>query len=298
MAPAPLGSGHRAQLVDVDPDFFDALRVPILSGRGFDASDLEFSDLVVVVNEHFVRVVLGGRSPLGRALRYTNPSDPDAETPEYTIVGVVKQIGMSNDPSKPDAPGVYHPLRRARSSQLRLIMRPGGNAASYAPRLRTLAAEVAPSLQLLDVRPVSEAAWDRVLAFKAMFWLMLAAGGMAVLLSTSGIYSIMSFSVSRRTREIGVRVALGASRVQVAWAVLARTARQIAIGVLAGGVLSLGVMYGMLYGTRVQPTMSVLYVGLFGSYLAAMTCVCLLAAMAPTNRALRIEPTDALKVEG
>ena len=60
----------------------------------------------------------------------------------------------------------------------------------------------------------------------------------------------------------------------------------------------MGVMYGMLYGTRFQPTISVLYVGILGSYLAAMTCVCLLAAMAPTNRALRIEPTAALKVEG
>jgi ABC-type antimicrobial peptide transport system permease subunit len=173
----------------------------------------------------------------------------------------------------------------------------GGNAGAFAPRLRALAAEVAPTLQLLDVRSVSEAAWDRDLAHVAVFWLMMVAGGMAVLLSLSGIHAIMSFSVSRRTREIGVRVALGAGRVQVASAVVSRTLRQIAIGVVAGGLTSLGVMYGLLVGGRFQPTFSATYIGLFSGYLAAMTCVCLLACAVPTARALRIEPTQALSGE-
>jgi predicted permease len=295
VTPASSASAHRVQSVGVDADFFAALRTPIVAGRGFDVSDIERTDPVVVVNEDFVRVVLGGRSPIGRRVRYMNSRDPDAERPRFEIVGVVQQIAMNTDPNSSVSPGVYHLLRRADVSQLRLIMWTGGNAASFAPRVRALAAEVAPTLQLLDIRPVSEAAWDRDLAHVAVFWLMMVAGGMAVLLSLSGIHAILSFSVSRRTREIGVRVALGAGRVQVVSAVLKRTLRQIVIGVATGGLISLGVMYGLLVGEPSRPTFSATYVGLFGSYLAAMTCVCLLAAIVPTQRALRIEPTQALK---
>jgi hypothetical protein len=130
-APAPSSSGHRVQPVGVDPDFFEALLVPIVAGRGFDASDIESGESVVVVNEDFVRVVLGA--------------------------GVPSDVGGTTGP---------------REKRKRRVMR--------------------------------------------------AVGGMAVLLATSGIYAILSFSVSRRTREIGVRVALGAGRVQVASAVASR----------------------------------------------------------------------------
>jgi predicted permease len=297
-APAHSASGHRVENVAVDPDFFDALRVPIVSGRGFDASDIESGERVVVVNEDFVRVVLRGRSPLGRRLRYVAPRDPEADRPEFVIVGVVKQIAMNTNPNRPDSPGVYHLLRRAGVSDLHLIMRTGDDAASFTPRLRALAADVAPSLHLLDIRPVSEAAWDRELAHVALFWLMLSAGGMALLISLSGIHAIMSFSVSRRTREIGVRVALGASSLQVASAVLSRALRQIAIGVVAGGIVACGVLYSFQVGVVGQMTISAAQASIFASYLATMVCVCLLACLVPTTRALRIEPTEALNAEG
>jgi predicted lysophospholipase L1 biosynthesis ABC-type transport system permease subunit len=256
------------------------------------------SDPVVVVNEDFARALFGGVSPVGRRLRYPRAGDPDAEAPTYEIVGVVRQIAMNTDPNKPNSPGVYHPLARGGVSQLRLIMRTGAAAASFAPRLQALAAEVAPTLQLLDVRPVSEAAWDRVLAHVALFWLMLAGGGMAVLLSTSAVHAILSFSVSRRTREIGVRVALGAGSARVAWTVLSRTLRQIALGVLIGGTIAAGILYSFQVTIRDQTSVGLAHVGVFGAYLAAMVCVCLLAAVVPTSRALRIEPTEALKAEG
>lgn len=298
VTPASSAPGHRVQVVGVDPDFFDALRTPLVAGRDFHVSDLQLGNPVVVVNEDFVRVVLGGRSPIGRRLRYVNPRDPDAESPRYEIIGVVQQIAMNTDPQRPHSPGVYHPLRRAEVSQLRLIMWTGGNAASFAPRLRILATEAAPTLQLLDVRPVSEAAWDRDLAHVALFWLMMAAGGMAVLLATAGIHAIMAFGVSRRTREIGVRVALGAGRIQVASAVGSRSLRQIAIGVVTGGLIAQGILYSYRVSAQIEPPITSVHVVIFSASLAAMTCVCLLACVVPTARALRIEPTRALKEEG
>lgn len=178
-----------------------------------------------------------------------------------------------------------------------LIVRTGRPAAAFAPRLHTLAAEAAPALQLLDVRPLDEAGWHRVLARTAMFWVMLVAGGLAVLLSTSGIYAIVSSRVSRRVREIGIRAALGAGRNQIVSAVLAHTTRQIATGVVLGGAISLALLYSLLVGSATRPALTGTYVGLFSGYLLAMAFVCLLAAMIPTIRALRIEPTEALKAE-
>jgi ABC-type antimicrobial peptide transport system permease subunit len=177
-------------------------------------------------------------------------------------------------------------------------VRTGRPAAAFAPRLQTLATEVVPTLQLLDVRPLDEAGWRRVLARTAMFWVMLVTGGLAVLLSTSGIYAIVSSRVSRRVREIGIRVALGARRRQVVSTVLSRTTRQVAIGVVLGGVTSLVLLYSMLIGSVHRPALTGTYAGLFSGYLIAMACVCLLAALVPTMRALRIEPTEALKAEG
>jgi hypothetical protein len=111
-SPAASTSGERVQTVAVDPDFFDALRTPIVSGRGFAPSDAASEADVVVVNEDFVRVVLGGRNPVGHRLRYVGARSPDADGPAYEIVGVAKQITMTRDPDRPSAPGVYHVLRR------------------------------------------------------------------------------------------------------------------------------------------------------------------------------------------
>jgi predicted permease len=298
MSPAASSSGQRVQTVAVDPDFFDALRTPIVSGRGFRQSDAASDHDVVVVNEHFVRVVLGGRNPVGRRLRYVDPRSPDVEGPAYEVVGVATQITMTLDPNRPLAPGVYHVLRREAGWPLHLIVRTGRPGAGFAPRLHALATEAAPTLQLTNVRPLNDAGWHRLFARVAMFRVMLVAGGLAVLLATSGIYAIVSSRVSRRVREIGIRVALGARRHQVVSTVLSRTTRQIAIGVVLGGVISLAIMYSLLVGSVNRPALTGTYAALFSTYLIAMACVCLLATLVPTMRALRIEPTEALKAEG
>jgi putative ABC transport system permease protein len=298
MATAGSSAGLRVQTVAVDTDFFDVLRAPIVSGRGFAPTDAAPDRRVVVVNEDFARVVLGGRNPVGRRLRYVEQGTTDVDGPAYEIVGVTKQITMTLDPSRPVSPGVYHVLPREAGWLLYLIVQTERPAAAFALPLHTLAAETVPTLQLVDVRPLDDAGWHRVLANSAVFWLMLVAGGLAVLLSTSCIFAIVSSRVSRRIREIGIWVALGAGRQQVMSAVLARTTRHIAIGVGLGGMISLALMYSMLIGSVNRPALTGTYASLFCSYLIAMACVCFLATLVPTMRALRIEPIEALRAQG
>ena len=115
----------------------------------------------------------------------------------------------------------------------------------------------------------------------------------AVVLSLAGIYSVMSFTVARRTREIGIRVALGASAPRVVASIFARPLTQVGVGVAAGGVLAGFLLLGMTGGKPSLAGSSLLAV-----YAALMLGVCLLACIAPTRRALRVQPTEALRIEG
>jgi putative ABC transport system permease protein len=167
----------------------------------------------------------------------------------------------------------------------------GGDAAAFAPRLRAVAAAVDPTLRI-DAVARMDTLSDAGIEF-SMFWVRLLAvvSAVAMLLSMAGIYAVMSFTAARRTREIGIRVALGASRRRVVAAVFARPLAQVGVGVVAGGVVTAIVNDGVEH-----PTASVLAGALL--YAVLMLGVCLLACIVPTRRALRVQPTEALRSDG
>jgi len=295
-APTASARGHRVATGWVDLDFFDLLGAPILSGRGFRASDLEADEHVAIVNEDFARVVLEDRNPIGRRFAYTDgDQDPEGEVGAwYEIVGVVRQVAMQIDPDLHSGAGLYHPLNPEDQAQVVLAMRVGGDPTGAAQRLHQVVAEVDPTLLLYDIRPMDEGAWETELLYGVWFWVVVAAGGIGLLLTLAGIYSIMAFTVSRRTREIGVRVALGADGRRVVSAIFSRVLLQVGLGVAVGGLL-LAVVVIAVSGGSVQADPTELLMA--GGYLAAMFGVCLLACVVPTRRALAIEPTEALRAE-
>jgi putative ABC transport system permease protein len=173
------------------------------------------------------------------------------------------------------------------------VHRRGGLPASFAPRLRALATAVDPTLrvdELLPLDAVGAELWSE-LAF--LFRVLVVVSAVALLLSLSGIYSVMAFAVSRRTREIGVRVALGSDRRHVVAAVFARPLAQVASGIAAGGVLTALITLAVHDGA-----LSAAQLGAVVAYAALMLGVCLLACVVPTRRALRIQPTEALRADG
>ncbi len=291
-APGASAEAARAQVASVDPGFFEVMGAPILAGRGFGAADADRR--VVVVNESFVREVLGGRNAVGQRLRFrTGGGEPDAW---LQVVGVVEDLAMTVDPTLPHNAGIYQPLRPGEGYPVLLAVRVAGDPAAFAGRLRALAAEAAPALRLERPLPLDQAARGMLVAHDAWFRAVVLLGAVALLLTNAGIYAVISFTVSRRTREIGVRVALGADRRRIVAAILARTARHVAAGVLAGGVLSVPVVLALSEGSW-RPT-ALRSGGLLAAYLAAMMAVCMLASVVPTRRALRIEPMEALNTDG
>jgi hypothetical protein len=194
-----------------------------------------------MVNRSFVNEVLHGTNPLGRRLRYSGQVDDGQSTaPEvwYQIVGVVNDYPAV--PMELDSPRamVYHPIADGESVELMAIRLAGVPPSSFGERLRQITATVDPSLRLTDIRPLDVALREGHFALRMGAFGIVIVTMSVLLLAAAGIYALMSFTVERRRREIGIRVALGADRTRVVRGVFGRALRQLAIGVGVGAAIA------------------------------------------------------------
>jgi hypothetical protein len=233
---------------------------------------------------------------VGQRLRYRPPADGKEPEPApwHEIVGVARDMAMTVNPNLPHHAGVYHPLRPGEADAVQMAVRVAGGSGAFGGRLLEIGADE-PALRLDRPRPVDHAARGMLVADDAWFRVVVLAGAMALLLTNAGIYAVISFTVSRRTREIGVRVALGADRRRIVAAILSRTARHVGTGVLVGAVLGLFLAFALAEGSWKPSVLG--GGGLLAAYMAVMMGVCMLACVVPTRRALRIEPMEALSAD-
>jgi hypothetical protein len=259
---------------------------------------------VVIVNEPFVELVLGGRNPIGRHIRYVHFEEWDGSEPMvpgawHEIVGVVPDLGMAVGADvgqakggDPKVAGIYHPVSPAAAYPVRLAIHVRGDPAALAPVLSAAATAVNPGLRLYELGPLDEANRAELQFLALWFRLVLGVSVIALFLSLAGIYAVMAFTVARRTREIGIRVALGASRRGVVLAIFRRPLAQVAGGIAAGTLLVVSIM-AAVEGNVLAPRHVALVVG----YALLMMLVCLLACIVPTRRALGVEPMEVLREE-
>ena len=295
-------SGHDVQVSLVSQDLFAVFDVPLLAGRGFEAGDVAASSpqddpragAPVVVNRSFVLEVLEGADPLGRRLRRASKArgvDADTARPEpwSEIVGVVPDFPNRVNPRFPE-PRIYRPLAAGTANPVTIAVRVRAAPAEFGGRLRELALAVDPMLRLQSVATLDESMRDRQLELRLMVGIVVLVTVSVLLLSAAGIYALISFTVTRHRREIGIRSALGAGPGGIIRGVLSRAMRQIAIGIGVGIVLA-GVADRAMDGG---------FTGGRGVYLLAvvaalMALVGFIAAIGPARVALRIQPTEALK---
>jgi putative ABC transport system permease protein len=277
--------GHRVGSADVDPNYLDALGVSMLSGRWFHSSEARLDARVAVVNKAFVDRVLGGKNPIGRRIRYVWAAPPETQR-WFEIIGVAPDMGTN---SGWGPAGIYRPLVRETVYPLNAAVHVFGDPTAFASRLRAIATEVDVTLRLAEVIPLRDVVNARV-AFKT-FWVRMTTvvSAIVILLSLTAIYAVMSFAVSRRTREIGVRVALGGSPRRIVGAVFAHPLRQLGLGLMAGTLL-VAYLTGLL-----KQLPSANQVLMLVAYALLMTAVCFIACVVPTYRALAVEPTEALR---
>ncbi|MDF1501577.1 ABC transporter permease [Roseisolibacter sp. H3M3-2] len=292
-APAPLREVSTAR---IDPSYFAVLQSPVVAGRGFTAADLAPGANVVIVDRSFVDQVLQGRNAVGRRVRFAREQRggplADEERPWYQIVGVVNELGMGAPTQSGRAAGFYLPEVPGRTGGVEILVHAQGDPLVLGNRLRALATAVDPALRLSSVQRVDQVTSPILWILGMWLKVTLVLTGVALLLALAGIYAVLSFTVARRTREIGVRVALGSDRRRVVAAVFRRPLAQVGAGVALGGTL-VGVVALALAGGGLAAR----HVALLVAYAAGMLGVCLLACVVPTRRALRVEPTIALRAE-
>jgi predicted permease len=288
--------GVRETVVDVG--YFSGLNRPILAGRDFAEADLEAEPdeygrrSPVIVNTSFVEHVLGGRSPIGeRFWPYVSGQSDPADRTWFEIVGVVGPFGMNPRNPGRDA-GFYRisPIDELRPA--RFLVHVGGEVAGFGPRFREIVASVDPEATLETAMPVSEVMATESNLYRLVAAMQLTLAGIAFLLSVSGLYALMSFTVSQRTREIGIRSALGARASSIVSAIARRAALQLGIGVVLGGALAWFLL------DEITSEASVVNVDIPLTVVVTMIIALLVgvaACASPTFRGLRIQPSEALR---
>jgi predicted permease len=270
----------------VGPGYFEVLQVPIVAGRAFDPRDVPGAEPSVIVNQALAARHFLGTDPLGRRLRIG--ADP---TPRV-IVGVAADV-VNTEPGQPVTPQAYLPFAQRPVRDFTVLVRTDQTGAAVAA-VRREVARLDPDQPLFDVKTMEQALFEAAASDRVIMGMFVLFAAVALGLCLLGLYSLISYLVSQRTREMGVRLALGASRADIARLVLARGARLVAMGLALGLPLGLAlsrVMAGVLVGVSPTDARTFTVVPL------TLAAAALAATAVPARRASRVPPTDALRAE-
>ncbi|HEU5218948.1 MAG TPA: FtsX-like permease family protein, partial [Gemmatimonadales bacterium] len=287
--PVPEGQEPDVGVQWASPGWFGALRVPLLRGRVFTGTDRLGAPKVVVVNAAAARRFWPDEDALGKRIGVGQGGFADTAT----VVGVVGDVRFGTVDSLEKA-DVFIPYGQSPSSRMIVFIRTSGDPVTLAPSARAAIREIALGVPVYDLRPLTDRVADASAQTRFSAILLSLFAGMALVLAALGIYGVMSFVVAQRTREIGIRVALGALGGEVATMVLRQALGFAALGTgigLVAALLATRVLRSLLFD--VQPTDS-------GTYLVIvplLVVAALVASWLPARRATRIHPMEALRSE-
>ena len=286
---APQPGAYR---VIVTPGYLETLGLKLVEGRFYEEADMVPGRRLFVVDQSFARKFFPNRSAIGGHFAFGGPPTKPEEWP--TIIGVVKDVPHNGVEERSGNPFIYQLFQGGRPGGLTLFVRTNRPAADVVSALRNSVRAIDPALPLFEAGGLQEAVDSSFDNRRAVMLLLVAFAGLALFLSALGIYGVLAYDVSQRTREIGVRSAIGASRGQIANLILRQGLWKGGIGVvlgLIGAALLSRSMTTLLF--NVQPTESTVYAAVSFVLIA----VALLASYLPARRAARIDPLIALREE-
>jgi predicted permease len=300
------GTGrHGVRYEFASPEYFDVLGIPVVKGRGFQPSE-RTSSAVAIVSARVAAELWPNADAVGQVLRLD--ADPDAKAPPaasapalppaVTIVGVARDVpGFRLGGSRIPGAGVYLPIN-IETAGTSLTIRVHGDPESARRALVDRLTPVEPGLVTDQITLLRDVATMEAYLLGIPFWLTLVLGALALVLTVSGLFSVLSYLVEQRRREIGVRMALGATRGRIAAFVLSQSARPVAVGLLAGGSLVIALGAALMATPAAGPIGSTIRFFDPAAYAASALGIagaCLVAALVPTRSATRVNPVDALR---
>ncbi|RPJ72563.1 MAG: FtsX-like permease family protein, partial [Acidobacteria bacterium] len=271
------------------PGYFRALGVPVLQGREFTREDTVNSLGVVVVNEALARRDWPGEDPVGKRLAI----DMDGAAKWLTIVGVVGNVrhwGLAQDVR----PQLFRPYTQAAWPWMHVVVRTAVAPASFAPRVKEAMGRIEPDRPLAAPRTMEEIVRGSVGSRRFPMLMLAAFAGLALVLAAVGIIGVVSYSVTQRTHEIGIRVALGAQRRDVVWLIIRNSMAWVLVGIaggLAASIAASRLLSGMLYEVKPGDPL------VLAAVAAILSVVALIATYVPARRATTVDPLVALRTE-
>jgi ABC-type antimicrobial peptide transport system permease subunit len=294
-------SAGNAAMIEGGPGFFETLRIPLLYGRVFDARDRADTPRVAVITDRMARQYFGAVNVVGRRFRLAN--DPSSWT---EVIGVVRDAGtgrFEDDVLDRIAPAYFTSYTQSASAPTTILARSSGDAAALVRAMqRELRAEDI-SLPAITARTMADRLAESHEAPEAVAGALGALAALGLILASIGLYAVVAFAVTRRTREIGIRIALGARSQQVVWSIARGVAAIIGVGVGIGlflsvltmlamrlwsGNIGIGDVSGLAYHARIDP-LALLAIGLVTGMVGVA------AAFVPGRRAARMDPLAALR---
>jgi predicted permease len=277
-------------VMSVSPEFFATLQIPVLAGRGFAERDLATPQSVVIVNQTAVKQFFDGPDAVGARLGSTPEG---AAAGEHEVVGVIKDTKYSN--LRDAAPPTMYRVLRNDAASATVMVRTAGDPAAMIDSVRATLQKIDPELPLINVTTQTDQIEGRVAQERLFALAYTLFGALALLLASIGLFGLMSYNVSRRTSEIGIRMALGAQRTGVIGMILRESMLMVAVGAVIGlaGAFAAGrYIESVLFGLSKTDAWTI------GAVIVLTTLVSLAAGYLPARRAARVDPMVALRYEG
>jgi putative ABC transport system permease protein len=289
--PAVAGELIIAGFREITPDYFNALGIPLIAGRVFTARDDDSAEPVAIVNQTMARKWWPDGNPVGRRIRITaGPQSADGWLRIVGIVGDVRHNGLA----RPPASEGYRPYAQVPRPTFSVVIRTAGDATAIVPAVRARVREIDRNLPLYDVRTMQARVASSFAEARATALLLLSTAVLAMSLAAVAIYGSIWYTVTERIPEIGIRLALGASRLSVCGDVVRRALTMTAIGTALGTALSLGanaMLAGLLFNTRWTDPAT------YAAVVAALIALTIAASLVPARHATRVDPMAALRQE-
>lgn len=271
-------------------DYFEAVRIPLLRGRMFTGAEKPNEDRVCLIDQRFMETHFAGQDPIGRRVRFGGPSGTSTYATIIGVVGHVQNYGIGQQTRVQ----LYSPYTQVIPTQVSFVLRSGQDPAALTPLVRTTLRTVEPTLPVYAIVTLEELFTTSVTNQRIMLTILSVFAGVALLLASVGLYGVLSYIVGQRTREIGIRMALGATVQSVRQLMLGEGLRVALVGLGVGLLACVGLgrlMESVLYGVSPLDPFNL------GTVAVVMIVIGLLASWVPAHRATRVNPVEALRNE-